>query len=222
MSGREQMLAAVRAALSDVPAGEPVSWSPELEAEDPAVHYQRATAAPAEQLAELFAERCGAYRATVTRCTEEAEAIRAAVAAACERAGVGAAVVPADLDGGWLAPQLAVRADDPPLPVDELDRCDGVITGCALAIALTGTIVLDAGPAQGRRALTLVPDTHVCVVGAAQIVHGVPEAIAALAGAAREGRPLTLISGPSATSDIELKRVEGVHGPRRLEVVIAG
>ena len=102
--------------------------------------------------------------------------------------------------------------------VDVLDGVDTVLTGCALAIAETGTVVLDGGPRCGRRALTLVPDHHVCVVDAGQVVAGVPDAIAALAPRA----PLTFVSGPSATSDIELERVEGVHGPRRLEVVVVG
>jgi L-lactate dehydrogenase complex protein LldG len=97
---------------------------------------------------------------------------------------------------------------------------DGVITACALAIARTGTIVLDGGPGQGPRRLTLVPDLHICVVRAGQIVGTVPEGVQALKGAAEQGRPLTFVSGPSATSDIELERVEGVHGPRRLEVVV--
>ena len=95
-----------------------------------------------------------------------------------------------------------------------------MVTGCAVAIAETGTIALDGGELSGRRAATLVPDLHVCVVRAEQVVPGVPEAVAALGQAAAGGRPITLVSGPSATSDIELERVEGVHGPRRLEVVL--
>ncbi len=115
---------------------------------------------------------------------------------------------------------LGTDIDDPPLSIADLDTLDAVVTGSALAIADTGTIVLDSGPRSGRRALTLIPDHHVCIVDAATVVPSVPDAVAALAEAAAAGRPITLVSGPSATSDIELDRVEGVHGPRTLDVVV--
>jgi L-lactate dehydrogenase complex protein LldG len=111
---------------------------------------------------------------------------------------------------------VEVVADTPPLSVDALDALDGVITGCAVGLAETGTIVLDGGAGQGRRVLSLLPDRHLCVIRADQIVQDVPEALARL----DPRRPMTWISGPSATSDIELQRVEGVHGPRVLDVVI--
>lgn len=128
-------------------------------------------------------------------------------------------VVPAGIPDAWTARAQTTRlTDDPPLTPDQLDTSDGVITTCALAIAQTGTIVLDAGPGMGRRALTLVPDYHLCVVGQDQVVSSVPEAITKLEE--DPTRPLTFISGPSATVDIEMVRVRGVHGPRRLEVIV--
>jgi L-lactate dehydrogenase complex protein LldG len=127
-------------------------------------------------------------------------------------------VAPAGIPDRWLAGADALR-DDPPLDPTELDASDGVLTSCALAIAQTGTIVLDGGPGMGRRALTLLPDYHLCVVRTGQLVGSVPEAIRALAE--DPTRPLTFVSGASATVDIEMTRVRGVHGPRRLEVIVA-
>ncbi|WP_110767075.1 MULTISPECIES: LUD domain-containing protein [Mycolicibacterium] len=161
---------------------------------------------------ERFAATVADYRAQVHRvgASEVAAAIGALV-------GTGTAVIPADLPPDWVT-GIHTVVDDPPVGLDALDSVDAVVTGCALGIAATGTIVLDAGVAQGRRALTLVPDHHVCVIRADQIVDTVPQAFSAL----DPSRPLTFISGPSATSDIELQRVEGVHGPRTLDVVIVG
>jgi len=165
---------------------------------------------------ELFCERCADYRATVRRVS--AAELPAAVAAACAERGARRLVTP---PGGPVAVDgLELVADEPPLGPRELDGFDGVLTGCALAIAETGTIVLDSGARSGRRAITLVPDYHVCVVEAERVVAAIPDAVAQLAAAAAEGRPVTFVSGPSATSDIELDRVEGVHGPRTLDVLV--
>ncbi|WP_018602545.1 LUD domain-containing protein [Mycobacterium sp. 155] len=160
---------------------------------------------------ERFAETVAEYRARVHR-------IAAADIAATVRELVGAqasVVIPADVPDEWVAGMRTV-VDDPVLGIDALDGADAVLTGCAVGIAATGTIVLDAGATQGRRALTLVPDHHICVIRTDQIVDTVPQGFAALTAT----RPLTFISGPSATSDIELERVEGVHGPRTLDVLI--
>jgi L-lactate dehydrogenase complex protein LldG len=167
---------------------------------------------------ERFCERVAEYRATVTRVG--AGELPATVARLCEGRGARRIAVPPG--GPDVLPGVEVVVDDPPLTPQALDALDGVLTGCALAIAETGTIVLDGGERSGRRALTLVPDWHVCVVEAESVVAGVPDAVAALAEAAAEGRPITLVSGPSATSDIELERVEGVHGPRTLDVLVVG
>jgi L-lactate dehydrogenase complex protein LldG len=163
-----------------------------------------------------FCARVEEYRATVRRVS--ADGLAAATAAACRSRGVARLAVPAG--GPAEIEGVEIVVDDPPLTAAELDAVDGVLTGCALAIAETGTIVLDGGPRSGRRAITLVPDYHLCIVEADAIVAGVPDAVAALTEAAEAGRPITLVSGPSATSDIELDRVEGVHGPRTLDVLV--
>lgn len=208
---REAVLARVRAALRDVPAGERPGDVPVPR------DYRTADPAPRARLVERFVERVSEYKAVV-RCVPAADLPRA-IAAACAARGVGSLAVPPDLPPGW-APDGVTLLRDPGLTVAQLDGCDGVLTACAVAIAQTGTVVLDGGPGQGRRALTLLPDYHLCVVRDDQVVGLVPEAIARLAGAA-SGRPITFISGPSATSDIELNRVEGVHGPRTLEIILA-
>jgi len=160
---------------------------------------------------EQFAVRVAEYHATVHRDAELEDVIAGL--------GVRRLGVPPGLHERPAGVELV---EDEDLSPAALDALDGVLTGCALAVAETGTIVLDGGPRSGRRALTLVPDLHVCVVQADQVVPTVVEAIAALRATTREGRPITFVSGPSATSDIELSRVEGVHGPRRLEVVLVG
>ncbi|WP_313673935.1 LUD domain-containing protein [Mycolicibacterium sp.] len=158
-----------------------------------------------------FAETVADYQARVLRIG--ADEIAGTIAALLP---VGATVaVPGDIPPDWVA-GLATVPDDPPLSNAALDATTAVVTGCAVGIAATGTIVLDGGAAQGRRALTLIPDHHICVVFAGQIVDTVPQGFAAL----NPLRPLTFVSGPSATSDIELERVEGVHGPRTLDVLI--
>lgn len=187
VSAREEILDAVRGALRDADRAE-------------AVVPRGYRSVAATDVVELFAERVVDYRAALTRCTaaELPDAIRNALGPA--RKVLVPEGFPVDVGG--------VEA--------ELVAYDAVVTTAALGIATTGTLVLDHGPGQGRRALSLVPDVHVCVLREDQIVPGVPQAVAALDPA----RPQTWISGPSATSDIELTRVEGVHGPRTLHVIV--
>jgi L-lactate dehydrogenase complex protein LldG len=204
-SARSVVLERIRAAIADAP---------------PPVEIPRAyetTLAAGTDVVERFHERVADYRANVHRVDD----IQLPGAIARVLAGHDASriVVPSGVPAAWfgmMGSGFEPVTDDPPLSHADLDAIDGVLTGCAVAIAETGTIVLDAGPAQGRRALSLLPDLHVCVVMGDQIVGTVSEALRRL----DPTRPLTWISGPSATSDIELRRVEGVHGPRRLEVVI--
>jgi L-lactate dehydrogenase complex protein LldG len=205
---REEVLGRIEAALGPAPVVPDVPRS-----------YRGAGTAGAPGspvVVERFCERAAEYKATVTRVA--ADELPAAVARLCTERGARRVAVPPG--GPDVLSGVEVVVDAPPLSPQALDALDGVLTGCALAIADTGTIVLDGGERSGRRALTLVPDWHVCVVEAESIVAGVPDAVAALAEAASDGRPITLVSGPSATSDIELDRVEGVHGPRTLDILV--
>ncbi len=216
-SARETILFRIRRATRDVPEGE--------RPEDVAVErgYRHEDDAAREEIVERFAERTAEYEATVRRV--RANELPGAIREALSKRGVKQLVIPPYLPKEWIPEGVEMLRDAarPRLTKQELDASDGVLTGCALGIAQTGTIVLDSGRAQGRRALTLLPDYHLCVVREDQIVGLVPEAFARLERAVKaEGRAITFISGPSATSDIELDRVEGVHGPRTLEVLISG
>jgi L-lactate dehydrogenase complex protein LldG len=204
-AAREVVLERIRAALADLPARR-------------AVPRDYATRLPdGTDVVALFAERVADYRATVHEAS--AAGLPSVVATVLAGWGVRRLVVPSGTPDILLAsagPGVARLSDDPPLSKADLDAADAVITDCAVAIAETGTIVLDGRPSQGRRALSLLPDRHLCIVETDRIVGTVPEALTRLDPA----RPQTWVSGPSATSDIELERVEGVHGPRTLDVVI--
>ena len=213
-AARDEILARIRASLRDVPAAE--------RAADAAVprDYRCEGERDPHALQTRLCERLEEYGATVT--LAPAAGVAAAVAELCRSLGLRRIAVPPRLPDAWRPPGVEIVADDG-LALAALDALDGALTGCAVAAAQTGTIALDGGERCGRRALTLVPDHHVCVVTGEQIVDLVPEAIARLARAATTERaPVTLISGPSATSDIELSRVVGVHGPRHLHVVLCG
>ncbi|GAA3309151.1 LutC/YkgG family protein [Streptomyces cinereospinus] len=213
MSGRERILGRVRRALADVP-GDDAPYEQAVPRDYLRAHGELS----AQRTVELLAENLADYRAVVHRCTAAGLADTLAGLLAARRART--VLVPPGLAPSWLAragaEQVPDRVESTP---EQLDRIDSVVTGCAVAVAETGTIVLDGGPDQGRRRITLVPDHHICVVRVPeQVVASVPQALERLDPA----RPLTWISGPSATSDIELDRVEGVHGPRTLEVVLVG
>jgi L-lactate dehydrogenase complex protein LldG len=206
-SSRDVVLGRIREALAAAPA---------QDGQVPREYVRRGARGRAEVL-ELFVDRLVDYKAEVVRVPEAGlgDALKQMLA------GVEAVVVPADLPAevtGALGDVPRLVTDTGDLSALELDRVDAVVTTAAAAIAVNGVIVLDAGPGQGRRILTLIPDLHVVVLRAGQIVETVPEAV----GRLDPVRPTTWIAGPSATSDIELSRVEGVHGPRTLRVVITG
>ena len=205
MDARDAILARIRVALTDRPP-----------APAPARAYRLAGELDRRAVTERFVDRVEDYKATVVVTADPA----AVAAEALRAAGARRVGVAADLDAR-LRPAGVELVEDDLLDPRQLDDLGGALTTCAAGCAETGTIALDGGPGQGRRALSLVPDLHVCIIQAEAIVETVPELIGVLEPSAREGRPIVLVSGPSATSDIELTRVEGVHGPRRLVVIVA-
>jgi L-lactate dehydrogenase complex protein LldG len=217
---RELVLGRIRSALRGAGPAEPAPRAYGRGAEGavgPAAAGELAPDVEREALVSLMCERLLAYKAEVRRIV--AGDVGAALLEICEARGARRLVVPPGLPSSWRPAGLEFLEDDGLSPA-ALDALDGVVTGCTLGVADTGTLVLAAGPTEGRRALTLVPDLHICVVAEEQVVPDVPTAIAALVPLVRDGRQLVLVSGPSATSDIELTRVEGVHGPRQMVVLV--
>ena len=205
-SGREMLLQRVQRALQHA-SGEQIPV---------ARTYRGADERDRQAIVAEFLEKIGEYKAKVQETTEAD--LKEAIAVACREQGVQKLLIAPGLPREWLPTDIVLLYDDPPLSYEALDASDGVLTRCRLGIAQTGTIVLDGGSGQGRRALSLVPDYHLCVIREEQIVGMFPGAIRALQ--ASRDHPITFISGPSATSDIELNRVEGVHGPRTLQVFV--
>ena len=213
MSAREEILARIGAAHASAPP-------PDLPYAAVERGYRTESDLGQEELVERLVDRLLDYKAQVRRCS--AADVPASVATALAERGVRALVVPEGFPESWtsqVGEEVVVQVDGPDrLGVPQLDALDGVLTTCAIAVAETGTLVLDGGPGQGRRVVSLIPDYHLCVVRSDQVCADVPQAVRQL----DLTRPTTMISGPSATSDIELNRVEGVHGPRTLDVLIVG
>lgn len=213
MNAREEILGRIRQATSDVvekdPAADvPMTWA-----------YGQPT--PVTDVLDVFIENIEDYKARIVR--TDAAGTAKAIADALKELDASSVVVPDGIDEAWLShleeAGISIRRDEN-LSHDELDEIDAVLSASRVAAAETGTICLDHDTDQGRRALTLVPDRHVCVVRQDQVVSDIPEAIARLRPSVDSRRPITWISGGSATSDIELDRVEGVHGPRHLFVIL--
>jgi L-lactate dehydrogenase complex protein LldG len=204
-AAKSSIIRAIRAALTSTTEVAPITRA-----------YTQRDERQRSAIIEEFVERLADYKAHVDRA--DSATLSASIANACERYGIQRLAAPADVPDDWLPAGAEVLRDAPALSYPALDDCDAVLTGCTLAIAQTGTIALDGGARQGRRTLSLIPDRHICVVFEDQVVGIVPEGIAQLALTSE--RPITFISGPSATSDIELSRVEGVHGPRTLHVIL--
>lgn len=208
MSTRQQILESIRTALKDSPV------APEIPRD-----YRRSDPQTTAERIQTFADRIEDYKASAIVVSSSD------VPATIEKLLTGSSsyAVPADFDPLWLSSETRPdrrRVDggsEGRISADVLDSIDAVVTASSVAVAESGTIILDGGPSQGRRIISLIPDHHICVVRVQDIVAILPEALARIDGT----RPITMISGPSATSDIDLERVEGVHGPRRLDVIIA-
>jgi L-lactate dehydrogenase complex protein LldG len=210
MTAREEILARIHAALPEEArdiAGSHASI-PRL--------YERTGKLDAHARLELFIDRLLDYDTEIIQ-IESADEIPAAIAQAAQQSGEQSLLAAAEFPAAWLPAGLSVELDHE-LSTAEIDRAQAVLTTCEIAIASTGTIILVHGGAQGRRAITLLPDHHICLVRRHQVVELVPEALRAIAS--QSSRPITTISGPSATSDIEMTRIRGVHGPRRLTVIL--
>ncbi|ALA67081.1 LutC/YkgG family protein [Corynebacterium lactis] len=229
-TAKEEILGRIRNAQKIAFSGKDLASSAGVVTGTPGEHfavprdYERTSDMPREEVISLADERIADYKADVRRCSAEPAEINEAVKKAVADAGAKIVGIPSGLDKAWVSGldegKGEIRVDEG-LGVRDLDALDAIVTSSAVTCAETGTIFLDGSPACGRRALTLVPDVHICVVPADSVVYGIPESISRLRDA-DPTVPITMISGPSATSDIELNRVEGVHGPRTLMVIIAG
>ena len=213
-TAKEEIFSRIRKALVDVkdsaPAEAEIGWQ-----------YKQPTKLDGD-IVDIFLELVADYKAEVERV--KAADLPGAIVAHLKQIGAGSVLLPDGVDDSWRqAIEQAgfdIRKDDN-LTARQLNEIDAVVTAAAVGVANTGTFALDHRPDQGRRALTLVPDAHICVLRADQVVSNTPEAIARLRASITDGQPLTFVAGPSATSDIELSRVEGVHGPRTLHVIVA-
>jgi L-lactate dehydrogenase complex protein LldG len=207
-SGREEVLARIRRGI-----GPPLNRSTEYASLGR--HYRQRGSLPREEVLEIFADRLRDYGCGVYRCSESD--LPKIIGDLLEERGKSSLLVPSGLPLQWLPPAFDFIRD-PQMTNHELDGAEGVATGCAVAIAATGTIVLAHSSAAGNRALTLIPDYHLCIVLEQQVVETVPEGIERITNLSR--LPLTMVAGPSATADIEMTRVKGVHGPRTLDVIL--
>lgn len=228
-SAREEILGLIREAnlprVNGTPEGLARGYGTPIQPTGIQRDYRRTGSRNPEELLDLLEARVADYRAGVFRCS--VSGVAQAISSRLESRGVRTLVVPSSFSEAWIR-EISERGveirwdhESDPLSVPQISSAEGALSGCALAIAETGTLVLDGGEAQGRRALTLLPDYHLCLVFQRQVVETVPEAIEVLNDTvSSQSSPITLISGPSATSDIELIRVEGVHGPRTLEVIL--